>query len=198
MILSNTKMQEAMESGRLVIEPKPLPLRPGPGQKCPYDTHSVNLTLGSEVSVPSSGPYSFDLSQAGDLSAFLSKNSDKYTIDDRGYPLKRQQFILCKTKEYINLPLDHEENKKSGTCLAARIEGRSSVARCGVLVHFTAPTVHPGFDGTLTLEMINLGPADFILRVGMAIAQLIVEEVSGTPFDNPSVYKGQRTPEGLN
>jgi dCTP deaminase len=65
-----------------------------------------------------------------------------------------------------------------------------------VLVHFTAPTVHPGFDGTLTLEIINLRPSNFILRPGMPIAQLIVEEVSGIPFENPSVYKGQRTPEG--
>jgi hypothetical protein len=50
-------MQEAMESGRLIIRPKPLPLRPIPGQKCPYDTHTVNLTLGGEISVPLSGPF---------------------------------------------------------------------------------------------------------------------------------------------
>jgi len=196
MILSNIEMQEAMDSGRLVIDPRPQPLRPGPGLKCPYDTHSVNLALSHEISIPRGGPYSFDLEQGGDLSEFLSRNSEKRIITDSGYPLKQFQFVLGKTKEYVNLPLDHPVNRERGTCLAARIEGRSSVARCGVLVHFTAPTVHPGFDGTLTLEIINLGPANFILRPGMPIAQLIVEEVSGTPFENPSVFKGQRTPEG--
>lgn len=196
MILSNIAMQEAMEQGRLVIMPTPSPLRPGAGLKCPYDTHSVNLALGHEISIPGSGPFSFDLEQGGDLSLFLSKTSDKHVLSDSGYTLKQFQFVLGKTREYINLPLDHPVNQERGTCLAARIEGRSSVARCGVLVHFTAPTVHPGFDGTLTLEIINMGPAKFILRPGMPIAQLIVEEVSGMPFENPSVFKGQRTPEG--
>ena len=44
-----------------------------------------------------------------------------------------------------------------------------------ILIHFTAPTVHPGVKGTLTLEMINLRPASFMLKPGMATAQLIVE-----------------------
>jgi dCTP deaminase len=196
MILSNIEMQAALESGRLVINPKPMPMRPAVGQKCPYDTHSVNLRLGNEISIPNSGPFSFDLMQGGDLTHFLSRNSDKQAIVDTGYPLKKSQFVLGRTLEYIALPIDHEENLKQGVCLAARIEGRSSVARCGVLVHFTAPTVHPGFDGTLTLEIINLGPTNFILRPGMPIAQLIVEEVRGIPFENPSVFKGQRAPEG--
>jgi hypothetical protein len=60
MILSNVRMQEALESGRLVIRPQPM-LLPEPGQKCPYDTHTVNLTLGCELSLAMSGPYSFDL-----------------------------------------------------------------------------------------------------------------------------------------
>jgi dCTP deaminase len=195
-ILSNLDMQAALDSGRLVIDPRPSPSRPGPGLKCPYDTHSVNLTLGAEISVPRPGPYSFDLAQGGDLSEFLSRNSEHHTVGDAGFTLERLHFVLGRTQERIKLPLDHEVNREKGTCLAARIEGRSSVARCGVLVHFTAPTVHPDFEGTLTLEIINLGPAKFILRPGMPIAQLIVEEVSGIPFKNPSVFKGQRTPEG--
>ena len=81
--------------------------------------------------------------------------------------------------------------------LAARIEGKSSRARCGLLVHFTAPTVHPGFFGTLTLEMINLGPSPIALVPGMPIAQLIVEEVKGIPVENPSQFQGQSAPEGV-
>jgi dCTP deaminase len=195
-ILSNVLLQEALESGRLVIEPRPMPLRPTDGQKCPYDTHSVNLRLGSEISVPKAGPYSFDLELGGELSQFLSRNSDKLIIPESGYALEQFQFVLGKTQEYIDLPLGHAINIERNRCLAARIEGRSSVARCGVLVHFTAPTIHPGFNGTLTLEIINMGPTSFVLRPGMPIAQLIVEEVDGIPFENPSVYRGQRTPEG--
>ena len=81
-------------------------------------------------------------------------------------------------------------------CLAARIEGKSSRARIGLLIHFTAPTVHPGFSGLLTLEMINLGPARILLRPEMPIAQLIVEEVKGLPFENYSQFQNQTTPAG--
>ena len=56
--------------------------------------------------------------------------------------------------------------------------------------------MHPGFRGTLTLEMINLGPAAFTLSPGMAIAQLIVEEVKGLPIENPSQFQGQQNPAG--
>jgi deoxycytidine triphosphate deaminase len=50
--------------------------------------------------------------------------------------------------------------------------------------------------GRLTLEMINLGPAPFVLVPGMSIAQLIVEEVRGRPVENPSDYQNQIAPEG--
>jgi dCTP deaminase len=197
MILSNLEMQRAMTEGRLVINPQPLPLRPTEGQKCPYDTHSVNLRLGQELSIPLAGPYSFDLSEGGSLSEFLSRNSEKRSIPADGYALARSQFVLGITLEYISLPVDHPKNRETSTCLAARIEGRSSIARCGVLVHFTAPTVHPGFEGTLTLEIINLGPTSFILLPGMPIAQLIVEEVKDIPFEKSDrTYVGQTAPEG--
>jgi dCTP deaminase len=93
----------------------------------------------------------------------------------------------------VQLPISGEPDRS----LAARIEGKSSRARLGLLVHFTAPTVHPGFSGTLTLEMINLGPVDIQLFPGMPIAQLIVEEVKGRPdFNNPSQFQGQSTAAG--
>ena len=52
------------------------------------------------------------------------------------------------------------------------LRARVAAARVGLLIHFTAPTVHPGFSGTFTLEMINLGPTSILLRPGMPIAQL--------------------------
>ncbi|MFV1968684.1 MAG: hypothetical protein ACC628_24960 [Pirellulaceae bacterium] len=103
----------------------------------------------------------------------------------------RPDFVLGMTREKISLPLQGQP-----TCLAARIEGKSSRARFGLLVHFTAPTVHPGWCGPLTLEMINLGPADILLVPGMAIAQLIVEEVRGCPKRNPSEFQDQASPSG--
>jgi dCTP deaminase len=172
MILCNVEIQKAIDAGRLVVDPEPQPRNAAMGAYCPYDTHSVDLRLADEIVIPDEGTYSFDLMQPGSLKDFISKNSQKKKIDpESGYPLAKGRFILCRTMERIHLPVIAGQK----ACLAARIEGKSSRARCGVLVHFTAPTVHPGFEGTLTLEMINLGPVPFVLRPGMPIAQLIVE-----------------------
>jgi dCTP deaminase len=193
MILSNIEIQKAMEQGRLVIEPEPLPRRPEKGEYCPYDTHAVDLRLYPEITVPQPGPCHYDVTERGTLSEVIAKQSQKVTLAEDGpYPLRPQQFILGRTLERVELPVD-----KGTPHLAARIEGKSSRARCGLMVHFTSPTVHPGWAGPLTLEMINLGPMTILLRPGMAIAQLIVEEVRGEIFLNPSEFHGQSTPEGL-
>ena len=60
---------------------------------------------------------------------------------------------------------------------AARIEGKSSLARLGLSVHITAPTVLAAFRGRLYLEMYNVGPFILQLKPGMQIAQLIVERL---------------------
>lgn len=192
MILSNTEIHSALNSGRLVIDPEPSPRIPQTGKYCPYDTHSVDLRLHNEIRVPLEGTFIYDLSQEGSLAELIARNSKKITLtDDQPYPLKRGKFVLARTFEKVVLPIHGARS------LAARIEGKSSRARCGVLVHFTAPTVHPGWEGRLTLEMINLGPADFMLRPRMPIAQLIVEEVLGVPIENPSQFQGQNAPEGV-
>jgi len=193
MILSNIEIQKALDEGRLVIEPEPLPRRPQKGEYCPYDTHAVDLRLCQEITVPQPGPYHYDVTDRGTLSEVIARHSHKYTLTEESpYPLQPQQFILARTLERIELPVD-----RGTPHLAARIEGKSSRARCGLMVHFTSPTVHPGWAGPLTLEMINLGPMTFILRPGMHIAQLIIEEVHGDIFLNPSEFHGQSTPEGL-
>lgn len=164
------------------------------GPDCPYDTHSVDLTLGPEIAIPDiQTPLTYDLIARGRLAQLLADNSQKVTLA-AGSPfvLDRHTFILARTRERISLPiLDGYDD-----CLSARIEGKSSMARIGLLVHFTAPTVHPGFDGTLTLEIINLGPARIPLQLGMPIAQLIVEEVRGKPLLKSSQFHGQSSPEG--
>jgi dCTP deaminase len=61
------------------------------------------------------------------------------------------------------------------------VEGKSSLARIGLGVHVTAPTIHAGFEGLITLEIKNHGTAAIRLRPGMPICQLIFESVFGTP-----------------
>jgi dCTP deaminase len=78
---------------------------------------------------------------------------------------------------------------------AARIEGKSGLARLGLVVHLTAPTIHAGFKGQIQLEMVNLGPNEIILDVGMPICQLIFEMTLGTPVAGyAGRYFGQMQP----
>lgn len=111
--------------------------------------------------------------------------------DSHPYHLKPHAFVLGQTLEKVELPI---LNKKRP--LAGRIEGKSSFARCGLLVHFTAPTIHAGFEGTIALEMANFGPFEIVLKPGMYVCQLIVEEVVGIPFRNDSAFQGQARPAG--
>jgi dCTP deaminase len=194
MILSNVEIFRALDEKRLIIRPEPIPREPSVGQAhSPYDTHSVDLSLGDEITIPKAGQFTYDLTEPGRIADTIRQHSDTLKISDlQPFALKPHCFILGKTREWVELPIDATRP----TCLAARIEGKSSRARFGILIHFTAPTVHPGFRGTLTLEMINLGPASFLLRPGMPIAQLIVEEVKGCPIANPSQFQGQQNPAG--
>lgn len=94
------------------------------------------------------------------------------------------------------LPDDLALPARERGCLAARVEGKSSLARFGLLVHFTAPTIHAGFEGNIALEMMNLGPASIRLVSGMPICQLIIEQVAGEPVGNAGQFAGQRDPAG--
>jgi dCTP deaminase len=194
MILSNIELFKALDEGRLIIRPEPIPRLPTVGQAhSPYDTHSIDLSLGDEITVPKKGQITYDVTKPGKIADTIQQHSETVKITEfQPFCLEPNCFVLGKTLEWIELPIlrDH------ASCLAARIEGKSSRARFGILIHFTAPTVHPGFQGTLTLEMINLGPASFNLCPGMAIAQLIVEEVKGCPIENPSQFQRQRNPAG--
>jgi len=190
-ILSNVEIHRALDDGRLRITPEPTPRRPSiQHPDCPYNTSAVDLRLGRRLSIPTPGAYAYDLRRGG-IAPFLAANSERIELTAGGYTIGPNQFILGQTLEHIELTLDRGE-----PVLAARIEGRSSVARCGLLVHFTAPTVHAGYGGTLTLEMRNLGPAGFVLFPEMPICQLIIEQVVGMPISNPSQFQGQTTPLG--
>lgn len=193
MILSNREIQKALDERRLIITPEPSPREKVADQACPYNSSSVDLKLGNEIVwYKDSQPINLDLS-AGSISSFLSANSEKRTISrTEPFLLRPNHFILAKTLETVQFPIVDT----GGICLSARVEGRSSFARCGILVHFTAPTIHAGFKGTITLEIINLGRYSVQLYSEMYICQLIIEEVKGIPFANPSQFQNQSRPEG--
>jgi dCTP deaminase len=107
--------------------------------------------------------------------------SDQTAINAKvGYLLPPRKLALAWTREYLELKIE--------TRLAARVEGKSSLARLGLVVHMTAPTIHAGFKGRIRLEMMNHGAVPIRLWPGMRICQLIFETTLGTAELG---YKGQ-------
>ncbi len=190
MILSNVSLHEALDAGRLVIEPEPQPRHKVGNVVCPYQTSSVDLRLGAEIAYFKDNlPVNIDLRE-GSFADLFGRNSETCQItQEQPFALKPGKLVLGKTLETVTLSLPLDEDKLP--YLAARVEGKSSCARCGLLVHFTAPTIHAGFSGTITLELINLGPFTISLYPNAPICQLIVEEVHGIPFKNESSFQGQ-------
>ena len=105
----------------------------------------------------------------------VEKYTDKYKILDKKekFILHPNEFILGCTLEYIKLPND----------IAARIEGRSSWGRLGILVHSTAGFIDPGFCGNITFELKNMGKIPIPLYPGIRMAQLSFFKVNNdTPY----------------
>jgi dCTP deaminase len=141
MILSNVEIHRALDDGRLIITPEPLPRFPElMNERCPYGTHSVDVTLSDVIEEPAAGPVAIDLTQPGSVADVIRRNSNRRTFTvDHPFRLLPNHFVLGNTREFVALPLQRDPDRS----LAARIEGKSSRARFGLLVHFTAPTVHP-------------------------------------------------------
>ena len=107
-----------------------------------------------------------------------------------GFVLHPGEFVLGSTLETVTLPDD----------LAARVEGKSSLGRLGLLTHATAGFVDPGFSGHVTLELSNVATLPIMLWPGMKIGQPAFFRLS-SPAENPygsakygSHYQGQRGP----
>jgi dCTP deaminase len=188
MILSNVEIIRALKGGEIRIDP----IAGIDPTRSPFNTTAVDLRLGSRLSRPKHIPAGIDL-RKGKIAPFLADNCDHFTTTkDQPFQLAPQQFILGQTLERVAFPIGPD-----GKCFSARVEGKSSLARCGILVHFTAPTIHAAFEGPITLELINFGPNDFMLYPEMFVCQLIVERVDGLPAETPNQFKGQTTPEGM-
>jgi dCTP deaminase len=89
-------------------------------------------------------------------------------VGHEGFVLHPGEFALGSTIERVAL----------GASLAARLEGKSSLGRLGLLVHSTAGFIDPGFCGRVTLELSNVNTLPILLRVGMKIGQLCVMRMS--------------------
>jgi dCTP deaminase len=193
MILSNVTIQKALDQHWLVIDPPPEPREPSGAAECPYNTTSVDLRLAREiVRLDASLPIVIDLRRNGFAALAQASSTPFQLTEEQPFNLAPGTFVLGRTLETVELPIPRD----GGPCLAARVEGRSSFARCGLLAHFTAPTVHSGFRGPLVLEMCNLGPYPILLYEKMRICQLIIEQVDGIPFRNDSQFHQQRGPRG--
>jgi dCTP deaminase len=188
MVLSNVEIVRALAASEFEIHGL---AGTDPAQK-PFNTSAVDLRLGTEVQVPKPKyPVQLDLRKLH-IARFLQDTSERFVLtEEQPFVLKHGELVLANTLETVNFPIGGRR------CFGARVEGKSSLARCGILVHFTAPTIHAGFRGTITLEIINLGPYEFLLYPGMFVCQLIVEEVLGNPADAPNQFAGQTHPAGV-
>jgi dCTP deaminase len=186
-ILGNIAFREALQDGRLVIEPRPSDDRIG--------TSSIDLLLAGEFQrwrKPSAGmELTIDPSATGfSFQSIAATHLERHpTEEDGSVVLKPGNFLLGRTQERVELPL--------GSGFAARVEGRSSLARCGVGIHVTAPTIHAGWRGTITLEITNHGTLPMRLRPGLPICQLIVERIVGRiEGEHRTSFLGQDTVAG--
>ena len=107
--------------------------------------------------------------------------------EEHGFVIHPGEFCLGRTLEWVELPDD----------IVARIEGKSSLGRLGLIVHATAGFVDPGFEGTLTLEITNLTRVPIKLYAGLLIAQLsfmALDAPAERPYGSEALgshYQGQ-------
>jgi dCTP deaminase len=176
-VLSDRDIAALLAAGRVKVEPyDPADLQPS----------SVDLHLDRSFRVFRNNRYAFiDVrSPQPDLTELLS------VADEEAFVLHPGEFVLGQTLEWVELPND----------LVARLEGKSSLGRLGLLIHSTAGYVDPGWKGKLTLELSNVAKLPIALYFGMKIGQISFFEMS-SPVDRPygssglgSKYQGQSEP----
>jgi len=187
MILCDTEIRAALNYGHIVIDPRPPPENIG--------TTAIDLRLGTELrkwKVPKSGvTITIDPSHPDfSYSDIANDHLEACVLDLEGaVVLQPGDFLLGITEEKIELPIQSR--------LAARVEGRSTLARLGIGVHVTAPTIHSSFRGKITLEITNQGQLPVRLKPGLRVCQLILEQVYGTPATElRSAFQDQQSVSG--
>ena len=176
-VLSDRDIRASIEAGEIVIKPyDPKDLQPS----------SVDLHLDRRFRVFRNNRYAYiDVrNPQPDLTELLTIQNDEPFVLHPG------EFVLGQTLEWTELPND----------LVARLEGKSSLGRLGLLIHSTAGYVDPGWKGNLTLELSNVANLPIALYYAMKIGQISFFKMS-SPVDRPygspelgSKYQGQSEP----
>ena len=176
MILSDGEILEALENGTLGISPPE-------GYNILVKSASVDMRLSPHIQVIR--PERIDKSIIIDPTTMANIPSMIAQVSDHRELLRDQPFVL----EPGTLVIGSTAEKVSlSESLAARIEGKSSLARFGIQVHLTAPKIDPGWSNNITLEIINLSQFRVSLHPMMEIAVLIVERL-GKP--TTQTYRGR-------
>ncbi len=177
MLLSDRDIRTAIDSGRVVLDPYDAAM---------VQPSSVDVRLDRYFRVFENHryPHIDPAEEQPDLTRLVE------TAVDEPFVLHPGEFVLASTYEVVTLDDD----------IAARLEGKSSLGRLGLLTHSTAGFIDPGFTGHVTLELSNVATLPIKLWPGMKIGQLCFFALS-SPAEAPygssvhgSRYQGQRGP----
>lgn len=177
MVLSDRSIKEEIDKGRVVVSPL---------DRDDIQPASIDLHLDRKVLTFTNSRQPFI-----DVKESLEDLTEMLEIpEDSPFILHPGEFVLGSTVEHIELPED----------LVARLEGKSSLGRIGLVIHSTAGFVDPGWKGHLTLELSNLARLPITLYYGMKIGQISFLRLT-TPADRlygseslGSKYQGQTEP----
>ena len=184
MKLSDTHILEKMAAGQIIISPRV------PDEQ--IGSFSVDLKLGNHFRIfkHTECPPFIDLGTPDSLFAMCDQFMEEVFVkDNEPFYLHPGELALGITAERMTLPND----------IAGWLDGRSSLARLGLMIHVTAHTIDPGWDGHITLEFANIGKLPLALRPGMRICAVSFEPLSG-PTSQPycqkhgAKYQGQESP----
>lgn len=183
MKFSDVHILERIQAGQIVITP------PVPEEN--IGSFTIDLRLGERFRVFRHTNYPYlDLAAPDRLFSMSDEiMEDIRILEGEALFLHPGELALGVTIEHITLPDD----------IAGRLDGRSSLARLGLMVHLTAHTIDPGWEGRITLEFANIGKLPLALRPGMRICAVSFEPLSG-PTSRPyrkkrgAKYQGQDAP----
>jgi len=176
-VLSDVTIREELAAGRIVIDPL---------MKDAVQPSSVDLRIARYFRVfrNDTTPFIDPKESQEDLTELVEVE------DERAFILHPNEFVLASTLERVQIPAD----------IVARLDGKSSLARLGLLTHVTAGFVDAGWDGHLTLELSNVATLPIAIYPGMKIGQISFLRMT-TPAEHPygssetgSKYQGQHGP----
>lgn len=189
MLLSEKTIREKIQSKDIVV-------KIGEQQKSEteleFDTASLEVHLSDEFRIWK------DLNSIGLNSAvdpaqtnfnfveYHKSISEVANLSEGKFKLGSQCFVLAITQEYIKLPNN----------IVGFIQGKSKLARMGLAIHLTAPTIQAGWGGKITLEIYNASPMPVLLTPGMKIGQLLFHQLDQDSIRKESDINDQKTTGG--